>query len=122
MPKASGKTMSILRRFQRRPVAMTAKVRHPGGPVEPVRITDLGEEGCCIECWGMQFNPGDSILLRPEGLEQLVGEVRWTKGHRMGVKFERQLYGPVVDHLCREHYPFGTHLSAGQNARLRMVA
>jgi len=122
MTKPTGKTMSILRRYTRRPVAMAAKVRIPGGPAEPVRITDLAEEGCCIECWGMVFHPGDQILLRPEGLEQLVGEVRWSKGHRFGVKFEKQLYGPVVDHICGQYSPFVTHISAGQRAVLRMVA
>lgn len=122
MTMPTGKTMSILRRFTRRPVAMSAKVRLPGGPAEPVRITDLAEEGCCIECWGMVFNPGDSILLRPDGLEPLACEVRWTKGHRTGVKFEKRLYGPVVDHICRQYSPFQSHISSGQRAVLRMVA
>lgn len=41
------------------------------------------------------------IVVRMQGLEGLTGKVVWTNGKRAGVKFERPLYGPVVEHIVR---------------------
>lgn len=98
-----GQNVSFLRRCQRMPIVLAARMRFPGGPFEPATITDIGEDGCRIETWAMPFRPGDVILISPHGIEPLHAEVRWVKRNKMGVRFARPLYGPVVQHLYRHH-------------------
>lgn len=97
------KKPSFLRRCQRMPIVLGARMRLPGGPFEPATITDIGEDGCRLETWAMPFRPGDLILISPEGIEPIHAEVRWVKRNKMGVRFSRPLYGPVVQHLYRHH-------------------
>ncbi len=108
------KNLAYLRRSRRIDLIMPARLRLPGGPGEPVLVTDLSEHGCRLECWGMQVSCGDSVILRPQGLESVCGTIRWIKGPKIGVAFSRPLYGPVVEHLAHQHRP--------ESADLRMVA
>ncbi|MFM5929567.1 MAG: PilZ domain-containing protein [Novosphingobium sp.] len=93
--------VTVMRRSPRFVTAMQARLRIPGGPAEPVVITDLSQHGCRIECWGITVARGDSVILRPEGLESLCATVCWIKGPLIGLAFGRALYGPVVEHLAR---------------------
>ncbi|MEJ6011644.1 hypothetical protein [Novosphingobium aquae] len=93
---------------------MPARLRLPGGPGEPVMVTDLSEHGFRLECWGMQVSCGDSVILRPQGLESVCGTIRWIKGPKIDLAFSRPLLGPVVEHLAHQHRP--------EIADLRMVA
>jgi hypothetical protein len=43
------------------------------------------------------------VTVRPEGMEGLMGVVRWTSPDKAGVEFETPLYGPVFDHLAHHH-------------------
>ncbi|PLK27677.1 PilZ domain-containing protein [Novosphingobium sp. TH158] len=99
-------TLAFLRRSRRFVLAMPARLRLPGGPGEPVLVTDLSEHGCRIECWGMALAEGDRVILRPQGLEPLYATIRWIKGARLGLVFSRPLYGPVIEHLARCHPPY----------------
>lgn len=117
MGQASKANVSFLRRSQRFLLALPARLRLPGGPSEPVLITDISEHGCRIECWGLSVARGDAVILRPEGLEPLHGTICWIKGAQIGINFGRSLYGPVVEHLALGFQP--SHLEPGQ---LRLAA
>lgn len=67
-------------------------------------VLDLSESGCKFRTKFVYFEPGDEIVLMPEGFEGFRGIVRWIEGSRAGMLFARSLHGAVVDHLCR-HYP-----------------
>lgn len=102
----------VLRRSPRFALSLPARLRMPGGPGEPVRLTDLSAHGCRIECWGLSVARGDVVMLRPEGLESVCGTVCWIKGAQIGIAFTRALYGPVVEHLARRFQPQGELLLA----------
>jgi hypothetical protein len=97
--------MGVLRRSPRFALSLSARLRLPGGPGEPVLMTDLSEHGCRIECWGLSVARGDAVILRPEGMEPVCGTVCWIKGAMIGISFTRALYGPVVEHLARRFGP-----------------
>ena len=67
-------------------------------------VLDLSESGCKFATKFVDFEPGDEIVLMPEGFEGFRGKVRWIKGSRAGIQFAKSLHSAVVDHLCR-HYP-----------------
>lgn len=100
------RNIHVLRRSERRPLVLPARVRSRTGFLDRVVITNLTREGCRIECHALTVHAGDLVLLRPEGLEGLGGTIRWTRREMAGVEFERPLYGPVVEHLLRCHAHF----------------
>lgn len=97
---------SEARRSQRLVMALPARCRTLGGFVDHVVIRDLSTHGCRIVSHALTVRPGARIVLRPDGIEGLCGEVRWTSGGEAGIEFERPLYGPVVEHLHRRFASF----------------
>lgn len=63
-------------------------------------LSDISERGCCISTNGMLLYSGSRLVVRPDGLEGLVGEVRWTDGLKAGLQFAEPLYSPVVQHVA----------------------
>jgi hypothetical protein len=96
-------SQSTPRHRQRKPVKLPAKCRTQGGLRDTGRISDISAKGCCITTNGLFVRVGLKVVIRPEGLEGLMGEVRWIEGERAGIEFEHPLYEPVVDHLARIH-------------------
>ena len=90
-------------RRARLPVRMRACCRTRSGFRDDVVITDLSTGGCRIESRSTTLRPGDLVLVRPEGLEGQPGVVCWVERNCVGIKFERPLYGPVVEHICQKH-------------------
>jgi hypothetical protein len=74
-------------RKDRRPVAAGAVVRRADGSEFPVRLTDISEEGCRVEC-DEQLIIGEwiDIAVLPAG--QVKAQVRWALGSSAGVKFQ----------------------------------
>jgi hypothetical protein len=96
----------FIRRCDRRPIVLPARCRSRTGFVNHVVITDLSPDGCRIESRGLTLVADDLVTLRPEGLESLVGVVRWRGNRQAGIEFEQPLYLPVVEHLARLHASF----------------
>lgn len=111
------RNIHVLRRSERQPLILPARVRSRSGFLDRVMITDLSPDGCRIESRALTIHPGDLVVLRPEGLEGLGGLIRWTRGEMAGVEFERPLYGPVVEHLLRCHTHFLAPVLAAAAAR-----
>lgn len=89
------------RRSIRYPVFLTATCRNSMGRLSDIILSDLSEEGCGLSTSEVLLKPGQMVVIRMASLEGLSGQVVWVRGKRAGVKFERPLYGPVVEHLVR---------------------
>ena len=63
-------------------------------------MTDLSRSGCCIFSPRPPLRDGDLISVRIDGMEGFAGRVRWVRGPMMGVRFESDLYEPIVRHLA----------------------
>lgn len=87
-------------------LSMPVRVRNRSGLRTTAMVTDLNDEGCAL--W-FRSSPGDlgkEIAIQPEGMEGWWGQVIWRHEERCGVRFEHQLYGPVVEHLIKQFPPF----------------
>lgn len=87
-------------------LAMPARCRMLSGFTEDVVVRDVSQGGCRIASRVMNLRPGDRVLLRPPGMESLVGAVRWCEGGEAGVEFEHPLHVAVVEHLHRQYVTF----------------
>lgn len=94
------------RRSVRLPTVLRARCRSLSGFVDHVVISDISANGCRIDSGALIFRPGQLVVVRPEGLEGLCGEIRWVRGHCAGIAFERAIYGPVVEFLQHRHARF----------------
>jgi hypothetical protein len=89
------------RKSIRYPVFLIASCRNSMGRRSDVILSDISEDGCGITAADGLLKAGQLVVVRLESLEALPGQVVWVRGNRAGVKFERPLYGPVVEHLVR---------------------
>ncbi|MCB2078013.1 MAG: PilZ domain-containing protein [Novosphingobium sp.] len=112
----------VLRCSERLGLVLPARCRTRSGFLDRVVITDISREGCRIESRALTLGAGDLVVVRPETLEGLCGEVRWIEGHAAGVRFETSLYGPVVEHLHRTYATFLGNLADPQSMELRRAA
>lgn len=101
----AGAAMSLPweRRCERWQVWIWACCRTRAGLRHDAVITDISTGGCRIENWSTAPRIGDQVVVRPQGLEGLPGTICWVKHNAVGVQFDRPLYGPVVEHICRKH-------------------
>ncbi len=89
------------RQAVRQPLWLTAVCRTSTGLREDVILSDISTDGCGITLANAKVRTGQKVIIRPDTLEGLPGTVCWVIGNRAGVKFDRPLYGPVVDHLVK---------------------
>ncbi|MBK6801668.1 PilZ domain-containing protein [Novosphingobium sp.] len=87
-------------------MAMPVRVRNRTGYRTTALVTDLTEDGCALWFRSGYENLGRDITIQPEGMEGWVGRVAWRHDDRIGLQFDRPLYGPVVEHLIKRHPPF----------------
>ena len=78
---------------------MTASCRISLGRASDVILSNLSVDGCCITAQEGLLRPGQLVVVRLQSFEGLPGKVCWVRGKRAGVKFDRPLYGPVVEHI-----------------------
>lgn len=91
------------RLLPRKALFLSARVRLSSiEPFEAV-ISDITTHGCSISSTGLRHGTGTKIYVRPEGLEAILGTIRWAIGRKFGVEFDAPLYPPVADHLVRLH-------------------
>ena len=104
-----------IRKSERLPVLLRGCCRSRSGFRDDVVITDISAEGCRVESRSSTLRTGDLVLVRLQGLEGQTGTVCWTENTALGIRFDRPLYGPVVEHLVRTH---GTFWMGGAGARM----
>jgi hypothetical protein len=80
---------------------VTATCRTSLGSVSDVILSNLSVDGCGLTTAEGLLRSGQQIVIRLHSLEPLPGKVCWVRDERAGVKFDRPLYGPVVEHLVR---------------------
>ena len=71
------------------------------GRASDVILSNLSENGCGVTAQEGLLRPGQLIVVRLQSLEGLSGTVCWVRGKQAGVKFDRPLYGPVVEHIVK---------------------
>jgi hypothetical protein len=91
------------RRDQRADVAIGAKCGTDAGRRAFVAVIDLTVAGCCLFSREAPSVTGQKVILHPECLAPLKGTVQWSRGPLTGVKFDRELYPAVFEHLARTH-------------------
>lgn len=111
-----------LRRSRRLEVVLPARCRSRSGFIDRVTITDLSEGGCRVESRALTLREGDLVVVSPGVIEGICGQVCWVKGHRAGIVFLSPLYGPVVDHIHRQHGSFLGAARAAHGPALRLAA
>ncbi|HMP56184.1 MAG TPA: PilZ domain-containing protein [Novosphingobium sp.] len=111
-----------LRRSDRLGVVLPARCRTRSGFVDRVVITDLSEGGCRVESRALTLREGDLVVVSPGVIEGICGQVRWVKGHKAGIAFLSPLYGPVVEHIHRQHAQFLPAERPADGRRLRLAA
>ena len=83
----------------RYPVWLTATCRTSLGRASDVILSNISTDGCGVTAAEGLLRPGQQVVIRLQALEGLPGRVCWVQGKRAGVKFDRPLYGPVVEHI-----------------------
>lgn len=86
------------RRTGRVPLQCEVEFRRQGDPRTMVDLLDLSPEGCCIAPT-VRVEPGQMIFLRMPGMEAIPAKVAWVEQWKVGVEFDRPLYGAVFDGL-----------------------
>ncbi len=90
----------------RKALFLNAKVRLGSRESFEAVVSDITTHGCSIATTSQIHDAGTRVFVRPEGLEAILGTVRWVIGGKFGVEFDAPLYAPVVDHLHRLHSGF----------------
>ena len=85
----------------RYPVWLTASCRGSMGRMSDIILSDLSTDGCGVTLAEGLLKPGQLVVVRLQSLEGLAGNVVWVRGKKAGVKFERPLYGPVLEHIVK---------------------
>ena len=111
-----------LREFERYSVVIPATCRSRTGFRDQVVLHDISCGGCSLRSHGLTIHEGDLVVVRPEGIEGLGGEVRWVRGRDAGIRFLAPIYGPVVDHLRRTFATFVPAQLVRASSAYRMVA
>ncbi|EGD58034.1 hypothetical protein Y88_0086 [Novosphingobium nitrogenifigens DSM 19370] len=66
-----------------------------------IDVVNISIRGYCIRHGRMSLHVGQKIVLRIDCLEGLGGEVVWLRDGYAGILFERAMYEPSIDHICR---------------------
>lgn len=114
--------LRVLRRSERFCLVLPARCRSRTGFVDRVVITDISPEGCRIESQALTVNKGDYVVIQPQALEGLCGQIVWVRDHSAGIEFQHPLYGPVVEHLQRNHAQFLPPAESAPRPSLRSAA
>ncbi|WP_052117851.1 PilZ domain-containing protein [Novosphingobium pentaromativorans] len=110
------------RQAERLSIMVPAVCRLRNGFRDHVMVYDISIGGCRIKSCAVNLRVGDIVVVRPEMLEGLGGEVRWVNGREAGIRFVQPLYAPVVEHLHRNHRTFLTSVRNSASPPLRMIA
>jgi len=90
----------VIRGSERQALFLAARFRR-GGQTSMCDVIDLSESGCRLRITTNFVDVGDTVFVKPDGMEAMAGTVRWTNDGWTGVEFHEAVYRPVVDHLVR---------------------
>jgi hypothetical protein len=93
----------VSRGEERKAVDLSARCRTFSGLRDQAYITNISTQGCCVKCQGLLFDVGMRLVMQIEGMEGIVGLVRWVSRQQAGVEFDAPLYAPIVEHLTQLH-------------------
>jgi len=93
----------VIRANDRQRLVTTARLRRGGRTVD-CKMVNLSETGCKLMVTATFAEVGDTVFVRPDGLETQTGTVRWKNDDSIGVEFVQSVYRPVVDHLVRSSF------------------
>lgn len=68
-----------------------------------LHLSDLSCRGCRIVTHARFLTVGTRVTIRPNGMEGLIGTVRWSDFETAGMEFDYPLHPAVADHLCRQN-------------------
>lgn len=111
----------IARQSIRYPVWLTASCRTSLGSASDVILSNLSADGCGLTAADGLLRPGQQVVIRLQSIEGLPGKVCWVRGKRAGVKFDRPLYGPVVEHLVKVQLTAAAPAKPPSNSGTRRV-
>ena len=89
------------RRDQRHPMEVGAVVRTPQGLSLEGKMEDVSVNGCSLSLQTGHLEVDRQVLIRLEGLESLIGIVRWMRTDLAGIEFDKPLHPAVAEHLAR---------------------
>ncbi|BDI60888.1 hypothetical protein MACH05_14480 [Qipengyuania nanhaisediminis] len=87
------------REGQRHAVTVYGRFRYNGRAYE-VPLRDLSQTGCRFFDRHGCLAKGTPISLRIAGMGPFEAVVMWSADQYVGVRFDRPLYGPVLEHLA----------------------
>lgn len=87
------------RKDVRRKITIAVKLRRAGESWFSSRITNLSQEGFCIDSF-VTLEPGTVIWIMFPGFEGRRATVRWIEGHQVGCRFDAPLHQAVLDHIA----------------------
>ncbi|MGH6785888.1 MAG: PilZ domain-containing protein [Novosphingobium sp.] len=80
---------------------LPARLRTRTGMTNPVEVTDVSLAGCMIERRALSLAQGDRVMIQLADLGLMPAEVIWVEERNAGLRFENELYEPVLEHLQR---------------------
>lgn len=97
------------RKHERSRVALGAHLRSVKTTLN-LSLADISTAGCQIVGVVDRIDPGQLIVLRPEGLGEMGAAVIWQRGDRAGLEFDFPIRQEIVDCLSRIYPPDGKKL------------
>jgi len=86
----------------RRPVTMEARLRNASGLVVIARLQDISENGCALAFDMPQaIQCDEAFSIKFGNLEAQACWSVWVKDDSVGLRFDAQLSGYIVDHLAQ---------------------
>jgi hypothetical protein len=99
------------RRYERSRVALGAHLRSVKTRLD-LSLADISINGCRIVGVYDNLDPGQLVILRPEGLGEIGAAVIWHSDGSAGLEFDFPLRQEIVDCLSRIYPPDGAKLPA----------
>lgn len=73
--------------------------RTGSGTLRPVQLCDLSKVGCQFTDPSARLYVGTQLTIRIGDLGAVDATVVWLNGTKVGIRFNQELYEPLLDHL-----------------------
>jgi hypothetical protein len=97
-------SQETFRKNKRQETKQTVRCKTSHGGAELVWMLDLSPTGCQVMTQHGRLRVGESVIVRPQGLEGIPGFVRWSKADRAGIEFSPPLHPSVADHVAKMNF------------------